>query len=242
MKDVYKERNYSIVKSNTLIRNTRYDLSIVEQKIILRLIQMIQPNDIDFNIYKFNIKEFCQLCNIHDHSGANYVYIKNTLKNLHDKSFWVKQDNKEILCSWISTAIIYDGSGIIEIELHKHLKPYLLELKKNFTEYSLGYILSMKSKYSVRMYELLKSYEFKSEFTVNIDELKQNLHIAKYNRFYDFKKRVLDISVIEVNKFTDILVEYTINTDRRLPVSITFNVRLKNLNEKVKMIKNKYQG
>ena len=95
MKDIFKERNYSIVKSNELIRNTRYDLSFVEQKIILRLIQMIQPNDTDFHTYQFDIKEFCQICNIHDHSGANYTYIKNTLKTLHDNSFWLRQEKKK---------------------------------------------------------------------------------------------------------------------------------------------------
>lgn len=222
--DLVKERQYNVVKSNDMIRNTRYDLSSAEQKIILRLIQMIQPNDTDFKMYKFDIKEFCQICNIDFQSGANHTYIKNALKGLHDKSFWLREDKREILCSWISTAIISDGSGIIEIELHKHLKPYLLELKKNFTEYSYSYILTMKSKYSIRMYELLKSYNFMTTVTIGIEDLKKTLCIESYNRFYDFKKNVIDIAIAEINNVADIKVAYNINKTRRLPVSITFEI------------------
>lgn len=223
-KDLVKEQQYNVVKSNDLIRNTRYDLSFAEQKIILRLIQLIQPNDTDFKTYKFDIKEFCQICNIDYHSGGNYACIKQALKGLHDKSFWFREDKREILCSWISTAIISDGSGIIEIELHKHLKPYLLELKKNFTEYSYSYILTMKSKYSIRMYELLKSYNFMSSTTISIEDLKYNLCVDSYDRFYDFKKNVIDIAVTEINNLTDIKVAYQVNKIRRLPVSIAFEI------------------
>lgn len=223
-KDLVKERQYNVVKSNDLIRNTRYDLSSAEQKIVLRLIQMIHPNDMELKIYKFDIKEFCEICNIDSQSGANHTYIKNTLKGLHDKSFWLREDKREILCSWISTAIISDGSGIIEIELHRHLKPYLLELKKNFTEYSYSYILAMKSKYSIRMYELMKSYDFMSVITLSIEDLKQNLCINSYDRFYDFKKNVIDIAVSEINNLTDIKVAYQVNKERRLPISIAFEI------------------
>lgn len=231
-----EQRNYNVVKSNDLIRNTRYELSLVEQKIILRLIQLIQPNETELKTYQFDIREFCQICGIDDHSGANYSYIKNTLKNLHDKSFWIRQEKSEILCAWISTAIIHDGSGVIEIELHKHLKPYLLELKKNFTEYSFYYILSMKSKYSIRLYELLKSYQFTGKAELNIEELKQNLHTNNYERFYDFKKYVIDIAVNEINKYTDIMVTYTLTKKGRLTSSINFTIRYKNIDEQMKMI------
>jgi hypothetical protein len=45
--------NYLITKSNYFIMNCNYDLSLEEQKIILTLASMVQPEDEDFKAYKF---------------------------------------------------------------------------------------------------------------------------------------------------------------------------------------------
>ena len=73
------QRDYSVYKSNDLIRKTRYDLTVAEQKIILRLIQLIQPNDESFKWYSFSVQEYCDLCGIDRSSGGNYQYLKNKL-------------------------------------------------------------------------------------------------------------------------------------------------------------------
>ena len=238
MENLIEERNYSVVKSNDLIRNTRYDLTLVEQKIILRLIQQIKPNDKDLYSYYFNINEFCVLCGIEQNNGANYMYIKNALKKLRDKSFWVKINEEEVLCSWLSKVKMNVKSGRIEIKLDNDLKPFLFELKKNFTEYSLFYILAMKSKYSIRMYELLKSYRYKSDLTIEIEYLKEMLLATNYDRFYDFKKKVVEMAIGEINEYTDLKVTYDFLKTGKAVTSITFKIRYNDINEQLSMFKN----
>ncbi|MEU2080265.1 replication initiation protein [Streptomyces sp. NPDC013489] len=91
-------RNFPVVKSNHLIQKTRFDLTLVEQKLILHVIQMIEPKDDDFKTYRFSIKDYCKICQISDRSGKNYSIIKSSLKKISDKSFWMEQeDGTEVL-------------------------------------------------------------------------------------------------------------------------------------------------
>jgi len=237
MKDVTIERSYNVIKSNDLIRHSRYDLSLVEQKIILRLIQLIKPQDKEFNEYHLDINEFCSLCGIEQNNGTNILNIKTSLKQLHDKSFWIKIGEEDVLCSWVAKVKINARSGDVIIKLDDDLKPFLLELKKNFTEYSLFYILAMKSKYSIRMYEMLKSYQFKNNITINIDELKITLLANHYERFYDFKKNVITLAINEINMFTDLIVTYDFKKKGKSVTSVNFKIRYKDMDEQLKMFR-----
>lgn len=236
--NIIDERGYSVVKSNELIQRTRYDLTVIEQKIVLRLIQMIKPDDKEFQTYYFSIKDFCDLCGFDNRSGGIYTLIKTSLKNLRDKSFWMRQGNKEVLCAWVSKASIEDNSGIVEIRLDEDLKPYLLELQKNFTVYSLYYILAMKSKYAIRLYELLKSYEYKGKFEIDIDELKINLSATTYDRWVDLKRFVIEKSIFEINKYSDLNVRYLFKKKGRMVKYLIFIISHKNPDEKVAALAN----
>ena len=121
-------------------------------------------------------------------------------------------------------------SGLIELRLDNDLAPYLLQLKKNFTAYSLYNVMGMKSKYSPRLYELIKSYQYKNSFTIQIDDLKKMLCAEKY-QFCNFRQKVLDVSVAEINIMSDIIIDYeTIKSGRKVN-GIKFIVRMKNTDE-----------
>jgi len=185
-------RNYKVVKANELIQKSRYNLQVQEQKIILYLISKIKPENMDLKEHLFEIKDFCKICGLDDTSGANYKYIKQTLKDLRDKSIWLKLENgAETTLAWIDKVTIFENSGTVIVKIDDMMKPYLLQLKEHFTQYELLYTLGMKSQYSIRLYELLKSYEFQHEKLFEIEELKIRLSAETYNRFPDFKRRVL---------------------------------------------------
>ena len=70
------------------------------------------------------------------------------------------EDGSETLVGWLSKVTLFKGSGIATVTLDDDLVPYLFALGGQFTQYQLCNILSMKSAFSIRMYELLKSYGF----------------------------------------------------------------------------------
>lgn len=234
--DVLHKQTYNIVKSNDLIQKSRFDLTLSEQKIVLRLIQMIQPQDEEFKYYSFDIQEFCDICGIDRLSGGNYAYIKNTIQKLRDKSFYIDIDGKEVTCSWINKARLEKSSGTIEIRLDDDLIPYLLHLNDKFTVYSFYNILAMKSKYSPRLYELLKSEQYKRCFNYDLSDLKRLLNAERYELYGNFKQKVLDIALKEINETTDIYVEYEPIRTKKKYTAIRFTVRAKTTDENVKTL------
>ncbi len=196
-------RLQTVVKSNELVQRSRYKLSLLEQKVVLFLISKIRPEDEAFHEYQFHMRDLCQLMGI-SCNPKNYKNFRDAIQHLSDKSFWVETETKDMLCRWVLDATIVKGDGTITIRLDDKLKPYLLQLQQQFTAFSLEYVLLMQNKYSIRIYELLKSYEYLTTYTVSVDEFKQRIQSASYTAYKDFRINILDPAVKEINKYTDL--------------------------------------
>ena len=195
----------TVTKSNELIQKSRFSLSLQQQKIILYLISSITPYDEDFKLYSFSIQQFCKVCGI---DLGHYAELKAQIKNIADKSIWLQLPNgKETLLRWIEKPYINERDGVIQIKLDQDMKPFLLQLKENFTCYEIIWTLHFKSKYTIRLYELVKSIhfheleEYQREYSVN--ELRRLLDAEKYERWVHFRQRVLDPAVQEINEYSD---------------------------------------
>ena len=225
-------RYNTVVKANTLIQNSRFSLSTQQQKIILYVISQIEKCDEQFKLYEFKIADFCRLCGL-EPQGNNYSFLKNAVKDISDKSLWITLDNgKETLVRWIEKPYIDENSGTIQIKLDEDMKPYLLQLKEKFTEYELIYTLNFKSKYSIRLYEFLKSihYDKREDYrqTMPIEKF-QSLLDSPYTTFKDFHTRVLKPAQKEINTFSDILFSYEIEMSGRKATTITIKIEPKNI-------------
>ena len=204
------ERYELVVKSNELLRNTRYTLNTTEQKLLVYIISMIKPEDKQFKEVEISVVEYCRLAGIETNSGNIYNYIKGQIQILANKSWWIPvNDKKEILFRWIDKASIEKGSGIIKIKLHDNLKPYLLDIRSNFTKYELINVLTLRSKYAIRLYELFKSYLWQQRWEVDVEGLKNLLNVTdKYKQFKEFKRSLLIPAIKEINDFTDLSINF----------------------------------
>ena len=240
-KETYLEqRDKLVVKANELIQKSRFNLSLQQQKIVLYLISQIMPQDDDFKLYSFTIPEFCRVCGITVESGKNYQDVKNAIKEIADKSLWIRLPNgKSTLVRWIEKPYIDDKSGVIDIRLDADMKPYLLQLKENFTEYEIIYTLHFKSKYSIRLYELCKSIHYNDleEYhrRYSIEELRQLLGAESYTVFKDFRRRVLEPAIDEINEYSDKEVNYQTITQGKKVIGIELFVKSKETAEVLKI-------
>ena len=153
------DKDYLVTKSNYFIMNNSYDLSLEEQKIILALASMVQPEDEEFKHYKFKIADFMELLGVKDKS--KYVEIPKITKELMKKVFEIQEKDTLIQTAWLNGAMYKKGTGCVDLTFSSYLKPYMLKLSSMFTQYKLSNILCMKSKYSPGIYEILKCNEFK---------------------------------------------------------------------------------
>ena len=238
--EIIDPRQLFVVKANTLIQKSRFSLSLQQQKIVLYLISKIQPSDTDFTEYQFSIPDFCRVCGIDYDNGKNYIDIKRQIKEIADKSLWVEiEEDEETLIRWIERPYINKKQGIIRIKLDELMKPFLLELKERYTQYQLIFTLRMKSKYSLRLYELIKSYFYNKLGTYSkvfsIEELKKLLDAEKYVRFCNFHSDVLKLAVDEINKYSDLDLTYKQIAKGRKTVAIEFTFSTKDALERLRI-------
>ena len=242
--EVLTKRQYLTIKSNDLIQKNRFELSLPEQKTVAYICSMIKPIDLKDSIqgipyqleYEFNIREYCKICGIDYDNGKNYLDIKFTLKRLSDRSMWLETETGEVLCRWLSKVWINKRSGIVKIRIDEDLAPYLFNLKEKFTQYQLYNILAMKSAFSVRIYELIKSYAYQKNKIFEINELKHLLmvdNVKSYERYPDFRRFVLEPAQKEINKLTDLNISYEPITKGRKVVKIKFVIQYKDIMERL---------
>lgn len=230
------DRYNIVVKSNRLIQQSRFALTTQQQKIILFIISQIQPFDEELKLYEFKIADFCRVCGI-EPQGDNYTLLKQHIKAISDKSLWiVLEDGKETLVRWIEKPYIDKNSGTIKIKLDNDMKPYLLQLKEKFTEYELIYTLNFKSKYSIRLYEFLKSIHYKKlkpyTQTIPIDKFQKCIG-SEYAEFKDFHTRVLKPAQKEINQYSDIVFDYELIREGRKTTAIQITITPKGAGEKM---------
>jgi len=228
LKDI-EGRYFKITKSNTLIQKSGFELSAQEQKIMLYLISKIKPDDNVFITSDFDITEFCKVCGTDITSGKNHKDIESALTILASKVLWVKLTNGEkTIIRWIDKPYLNEQTGKMRIKFDDLLKPYLLQLKNNFTQFELVYTLAMKSRYSIRLYEILRSYEYKHTIIeFELDTLKELLSATVYNRYQDFRRKVLEVATNEINDLSDIHAAYELIKDGRKYSKIQFIITLK---------------
>ena len=220
------KRNYNVVKANEIIQKARYELNLTELKTLAYIFSMIKPDDTIDQIYTFSINEYCKVCGIDNTSGKHYATIKKSLKALRDKSFFLmKEDGTETTVGWLAKVWLNKGSGKVKVKLDEDMEQYVIGLFENYTQYELLSTLPMRSQYSFRIYELLKSYAFTKRHTFDIDELKRLLAAEKYVNFKDFRKKVIEIAIKEINLYTDLEVNFEQICKGRKVIQVKFEIK-----------------
>ena len=159
-------------------------------------------------------------------NGKNYQNIKVALKRLADNSFWIEEDDDELLFQWINTPRIKKKSGKVIIKISDDVMPYLYNLQEKFTSYELYQILALKGSHSIALYELFKSYLFRKSVKFSIDDIKKYLSLEdKYKEYKEFRRRVIEPAVKEINEYTDLQVEWEPIKKGRTYVGIHFKIR-----------------
>ncbi len=214
------EENRMIRKHNQLI-NARYAFSVAETRLVLKLLSLIEKGDESFKVYSIDISDFDDITK---HKGMNeYDRVKTIIEGLQKRIIHIPTEDGFIQSGWIGGVKYIQEKGEIYVSVFDELKPYLLQLKEQFTRYQLKHVLLLRSFHSFRIYELLKQYEKIGQRVFSVDELKNILRIEdKYKRYNDFKKDVLIKAQEDLKKHTDIRFEFFEKKKGRKINQITF--------------------
>ena len=196
-----------VTQSNRLVE-ARYNLPLGEQRLILTMISRIQPDDEDFKEYRINVREFAGFLGI-DKNSAYREFDKITT-TIMTRVLIFEEFDGPLKVGWVSSAKYIRQEGAVLLCFDPKLKPYLLQLKGNFTSSKLDMLLSFKSQYTMRIYNLMKQYEGLGEREIEVDLLREILGLREnqYKRYNDFKKDILVSTQKELAKKGDIYFEF----------------------------------
>lgn len=206
------EKTLVVRQSNELIEASYKIASIGEGRLMRMLIAQISPSDEDFKTYRISVADFARFFGV-THNSI-HEQIEKSARALREREILIRKGKSWFSTGWLSHAEYTEGSGYIEVSFHAKLKPYLLGLQSYFTQYELEKLVNFRSGYSMRLFELLKKEQFKADIkgyfkrSFEYEELRGLLGIEKneYEFFKDFRVRVIDSSVKEINANPDIKI------------------------------------
>ncbi|MBF0204900.1 MAG: replication initiation protein [Desulfamplus sp.] len=225
-----KQKHTKVIKSNRLIQ-AKYKLTLNEQRLIFILISLINQDDKEFKTYQIRIQDFIDVFGLKSKKNS-YDEVKETTSRLLGNTLKIEEESGTLQINWLSSAKYYNNKGYVELCFDPKLKPYLLQLKEQFTTYRLEYVLHLKSIYAIRLYELLlKEYNYyrktKDNFVFELKKLKELLGIDKkeYIKFNHFKSRVLEPAKKELQLKSDMYFEYECLKTGRSITQIKFVIK-----------------
>ena len=173
-----------VYQSNNLI-NANYDMTALEQKILLINISIINKKDTEFGLNVFRIKDLAELLNVSPE--LLYRDLPKLSKKIISKVVEVYNSEKDELEQFniIHYAKYKNKKGVVEFEINPRAKPYLLQLESFFSSFELKNALRLVGKYSIRLYQITKASLYKKEMYIPLDEFKNTLKLTQksYDRF-----------------------------------------------------------
>ena len=201
-----------IAQHNAFIESC-YRMSITEKRIINVFVSQLRSdgiNDIS-NTMLIDTETFNDTFGVKD-SRKEIAKAIDTLfsKTIRIRSEFIDKNgkvwNKGARFTIVSSALYNDS--LIQLSFNREIMPYLEELKGSYTLYALKDSAKLSSIYSIRFYEFFKQYEKfgKREFT--IEEIRDIFDLKnKYKSKQDLYRRVVELSVNDINKNTPMSVK-----------------------------------
>ena len=140
----------AVTQSNILIES-RFKFTLSEIKLFLWMIKEVQPGDKDFKLYRIYLKDFIDT--LDSKRPDFYTNAKAITKRFMSKVLELKDD---VQVQFMSRVKHCPGEGFMEYRFDSDLKPYLIQLKKQFTSYDIRNVINFRYSVSIRIYQLLK--------------------------------------------------------------------------------------
>ncbi|AMX20880.1 DNA replication initiation protein (plasmid) [Acinetobacter pittii] len=235
-------KNSLVVKDNALI-NASYNLELTEQRLIMLAIinarESGQGITADSKL-EIHASDYAKLFNVS--IDASYKALREAVNNLFNRQFSYTAEYKRtgktgiVRSRWVSRIFYVDDLALLEITFAPDVVPLVTRLEEHFTSYQAKQVAHLTSKYATRLYELLIAWrEVGKVPQIEIVEFRNRLGLleSEYTAMSDFKKRVLEPSIKQINEHTDITVTYEQHKKGRLISGFSFKLKHKQQSKSV---------
>ena len=235
-------KNGLVVKDNALI-NASYNLELTEQRLIMLAIinarESGQGITADSKL-EIHASDYAKLFNVS--IDASYKALREAVNNLFNRQFSYTAEYKRtgktgiVRSRWVSRIFYVDDLALLEITFAPDVVPLVTRLEEHFTSYQAKQVAHLTSKYATRLYELLIAWrEVGKVPQMEISEFRNRLGLLddEYTAMHNFKKRVLEPSIQQINEHTDITVTYEQHKKGRVISGFSFKLKQKQQAKKI---------
>ena len=229
-------KNSLVVKDNALI-NASYNLELTEQRLIMLAIinarESGQGITADSKL-EIHASDYAKLFNVS--ADASYKALREAVNNLFNRQFSYTAEYKRtgkigiVRSRWVSRIFYVDDLALLEITFAPDVVPLITRLEEHFTKYEAKQVAHLTSKYATRLYELLIAWrEVGKVPQIELSDFRKRVGLLdnEYIAMSDFKKRVLEPSIKQINQHTDITVSYEQHKRGRTITGFSFKFKQK---------------
>lgn len=229
-----------VVKDNALI-DACFNLSLVEQRLLLLAITEAREfKELSSSTaIEVTAKQYSTQFKIHEKEAYNAL--KTACDLLFERRFSYvdryKEDRLIKKVRWVSELGYVENKGLVLLNLSDTVVSLISRLESQFTKYHLNQVSGFKSKYSIRVYELVVKWlanAVTQKYTVSDLREKLGLEPSEYKTMSLFKTNVLDKALTEINAKSDLEVSYEQFKSGRTITHIQFKIKQKFATDTVK--------
>lgn len=174
-----------------------------------------------------------ELCNMINYKGHNYAAIKDALRAL--VSTFIEWNIVDVISGeedWTVSTILASAriKGSVCSYAYSPRMRELLHTPTMYARINLSIQAQFQSSYGLALYENCVRYKglpFTKTFEWEVFRKLMGIVSGTYQEYSDFKRRVLDKAVEEVNKYSDIEIEPEIMRCKRKIINIRFKLQSK---------------
>lgn len=226
-----------VVKDNALIQAS-YTLDLAEQRLILLAIIEARKSGQGIthdSLLRIHASSYAEQFGVNDKTA--YTVVKDASKGLFDRYVTYHDKNpknnkdRSFHCRWVDKIGVEPDSGIVYLRFTSDVVPLITRLESHFTSYEIAEVANLSSTYAIRLYELIIQWRDNNGVTqkYKIDELRQKLGVEpeQYQAMNNFKARVIDLAISQINENTDITVTYEQHKTGRKITAMSFTFKQK---------------
>ena len=226
---VHPEPGALEVRQHNAITTARYEMSACEMDIVFYLLSLLRKEDKLGTFYRVKVQDLMTLTG----RQWNYQQFLEATSALRGREYIFQDDHRLLQVGLVASAEYLKGEGVIELEISEKIRPYLIDLKRNFTSFRLQAAFSLTSKYAKRIYQIASQWKDKSETRIySLHDFKVMLSLKdpkgvepeQYTKVSMLQKFVLDIAVKQINQHTELNISYELKKKGRSFNSIQFSV------------------
>ena len=230
-----------ITKDNKLI-NASYSLGIPEQRVIFLAIveARAQERMIDARgVLQIHASSYQEQFKVEKHSA--YKALKSAANGLFESYFGYDYIHEKTgkpahrVVRWAQAVSYIETAGMIELQFTDAVIPLITRLSEQYTEYDLKQVSELQSEYAIRLYELMMQWKSVGKTNkIPLAEFRTKLGVEpeQYKKMCNFKARVLDLAISQINDFTDVTATYEQHKAGRAVTGFTFKFKMKKNEEK----------